>query len=118
MAVSAVLPCVNWWRVCLDEAQMIETTTAKTAEMARRLSSVNRWCVTGTPIGKSLNDIHGLLMFLGIDPWSVEEWWKICLYLPYLKAVAESKIGKQVHHLEEVMSSVMWRTAKKGRYKR
>ena len=36
MAVPAPLPCVQWWRICLDEAQMIETTTTKTAEMARR----------------------------------------------------------------------------------
>ena len=40
MAVPAVLPCINWWRICLDEAQMIETTTTRTAEMARRLSGV------------------------------------------------------------------------------
>ena len=40
MAVPAVLPCINWWRICLDEAQMIETTTTRTAEMARRLSGM------------------------------------------------------------------------------
>ena len=33
----------QWWRVCLDEAQMIENTMTKTAEMALRLSAVNRW---------------------------------------------------------------------------
>ena len=54
------------WRVCLDEAQMIENTTNKTAEMALRLKAINRWCVTGTPIGKSLNDIQGLLLFLQV----------------------------------------------------
>ena len=43
MAIAAPLPCVQWWRVCLDEAQMIENTMTKTAEMALRLSAVNRW---------------------------------------------------------------------------
>ena len=113
MAVSAVLPCVNWWRVCLDEAQMIEVTMSKTAEMARRLSAVNRWCVTGTPIGKSLNDIHGLLLFLGMDPWSFDEWWKTCLYLPYLKAESDGKMNQKSCQLPKVLSQVMWRTAKK-----
>ena len=47
MAIPAPLPCVQWWRICLDEAQMIECTTTKTAEMALRLSAVHRWCVTG-----------------------------------------------------------------------
>ena len=35
--------CIQWWRVCLDEAQMIENTMTKTAEMALRISAVNRW---------------------------------------------------------------------------
>ncbi|QQP35169.1 SNF2 histone linker PHD RING helicase_ E3 ubiquitin protein ligase, partial [Caligus rogercresseyi] len=51
MAIPSPLPVVEWWRICLDEAQMIEgTSVRKTAEMALSLKSVNRWCVTGTPI--------------------------------------------------------------------
>lgn len=29
MAVPSPLVAVEWWRVCLDEAQMVECTTAK-----------------------------------------------------------------------------------------
>ena len=35
----------RWWRVCLDEAQMVESTTAKAAEMALRLHAVHRYIV-------------------------------------------------------------------------
>ena len=104
MAVPAPLPCVNWWRICLDEAQMIETTTTKTAEMARRLSAVNRWCVTGTPIRDSLIDFYGLMVFLGIDPYNVEQWWKRVLCVPYA-------LGDKAP-LEKALSRVLWRTAK------
>ena len=37
MAIPAPLICVKWWRMVMDEAQMIESTTTKTAEMALRL---------------------------------------------------------------------------------
>lgn len=52
------LPCplilVEWWRVCLDEAQMVEKVNQSFAKMARLLPAVNRWCVTGTPIPHGL----------------------------------------------------------------
>ena len=44
MAMPSPIVCIEWWRICLDEAQMIESTTTKTAEMALRLSAVNKWC--------------------------------------------------------------------------
>ena len=48
-----------------------------------RLSAVNKWCVTGTPVGKSLNDLYGLLLFLQLDPYKVEAWWRLAVYTPY-----------------------------------
>eukprot|EP00058_Branchiostoma_floridae_P018800 XP_002604289.1 hypothetical protein BRAFLDRAFT_125252 [Branchiostoma floridae] len=105
MAVPSPLPSVEWWRVCLDEAQMVECTTAKAAEMALRLSAVNRWCVTGTPIQRNLEDLYGLLLFLGVDPYWVKHWWERLLYQPYCH-------GNPLP-MYEVISKVMWRTAKK-----
>lgn len=58
MTTPSPLPCIEWWRVCLDEAQMVEGTNSKTAEMALRLTAVNRWCITGTPIQKMVNDLQ------------------------------------------------------------
>jgi hypothetical protein len=54
MAIPSPIVAVEWWRICLDEAQMVECTTTRTAEMALRLSAVNKWCVTGTPIHHDL----------------------------------------------------------------
>ena len=41
-------------QVCLDEAQMVENTTVKAAKMMQRVTAVNRWCVTGTPVHRDL----------------------------------------------------------------
>ena len=40
MAMPSPLTSIQWWRICLDEAQMIESTQAKTAEMALRWQSI------------------------------------------------------------------------------
>jgi len=53
---------VQWWRVVLDEAQMVFNAQSKASLMASELWRVNAWCSTGTPIGTSLDDIHGLLV--------------------------------------------------------
>ncbi|XP_061176865.1 E3 ubiquitin-protein ligase SHPRH-like [Saccostrea echinata] len=104
MATPSPITAVEWWRICLDEAQMVECTTTKTAEMALRLSAVNRWCVTGTPIQKSIEDLYGLLLFLGVDPYWVKQWWTKLLYEPFCYGKKEAMI--------DLVSKVMWRTAK------
>ncbi|CAN7943849.1 unnamed protein product, partial [Ixodes pacificus] len=54
LPVPCPLTVPEWWRVALDEAQMVEGAANNTSRMALKLSAVNRWCVTGTPIQKSL----------------------------------------------------------------
>ena len=65
---------VEFWRLCLDEAQMVEGSTTRAAEMARRLTAVHRWCVTGTPIQKSVLDLHGLFVFLNVEQYCDRRW--------------------------------------------
>lgn len=42
--VPSPLTSIKWWRICLDEAQNVETPTASSARMALQLSSVHKWC--------------------------------------------------------------------------
>ena len=67
---------LTWWRAVVDEAQMIEGATSKAAQMTSSLRMVNRWCVTGTPLSRGLDDIHGLLRFLKVHlpPPRVRRW--------------------------------------------
>ncbi|PGH07628.1 E3 ubiquitin-protein ligase SHPRH [Blastomyces parvus] len=59
---------ISWWRVCIDEAQMIETGVSHAARVARLIPRHNAWAVTGTPLRKDMNDLLGLLAFLRIYP--------------------------------------------------
>lgn len=63
-SVPTPLTCIEWWRICLDEAQMVDCTTTRTAKMALRLNTIHRWCITGTPINHSLQGLF--IMFLVI----------------------------------------------------
>uniref|UniRef100_A0A8C3Y9F8 E3 ubiquitin-protein ligase SHPRH n=1 Tax=Catharus ustulatus TaxID=91951 RepID=A0A8C3Y9F8_CATUS len=105
MAIPSPLVAVEWWRICLDEAQMVECTTAKAAEMALRLSGINRWCVSGTPVQRGLEDLYGLVLFLGVDPYWVKHWWDRLLYRPYCR--------KNPQPLYSLIAKIMWRSAKK-----
>jgi len=60
---------ISWWRVCLDEAQMVETGVSAAATVARLVPRENAWAVTGTPLRKGHRDLFGLLLFLRYEPW-------------------------------------------------
>ncbi|KAI9097243.1 hypothetical protein DFS34DRAFT_114978 [Phlyctochytrium arcticum] len=49
----------KWWRVIMDEAQMIAKEGTKPEEMASRIPREISWAVTGTP-----TDVPGLLRFV------------------------------------------------------
>ena len=61
--------------------------------------------MTGTPVGKSVNDLHGLLVFLQIDPYWAERWWKLCIFEPFNKGITKP--------LLDLLCKVLWRTCKR-----
>ncbi|KAL1880224.1 hypothetical protein VTK73DRAFT_6052 [Phialemonium thermophilum] len=61
---------LSWWRVCIDEAQMVENWTSNTATLARLIPRVNAWAITGTPVKDDIKqDLRGLLNFLRYEPY-------------------------------------------------
>lgn len=70
------LVLISWWRVCLDEAQMIESGVSQAAMVARLIPRRNAWSVTGTPIKKDAHDLMGLLIFLRYGPFATKRVWE------------------------------------------
>lgn len=60
---------ISWWRVCLDEAQMVESGVSNAAKVAILIPRQNAWAVTGTPLRKNMDDLFGLLLFLHYEPF-------------------------------------------------
>jgi len=66
----------GFWRVCLDEAQMISNTNSVAALMASSLWRRHAWVITGTPITSKLDEIQGLLTFLTLEPMDAMRYWR------------------------------------------
>ncbi|KAI1647251.1 SNF2 family N-terminal domain-containing protein [Daldinia loculata] len=61
---------ISWWRVCLDEAQQIESGVSSAAKVARLIPRINAWGITGTPVKTNIKDLWGLLLFLRYEPFA------------------------------------------------
>ncbi|XP_038722963.1 E3 ubiquitin-protein ligase SHPRH isoform X2 [Tripterygium wilfordii] len=99
---------IYWWRVCLDEAQMVESNAAGATEMALRLDANHRWCITGTPIQRKLDDLYGLLRFLKASPFNVSRWWTEVIKNPY-----ERRDHGTMEFTHKFFKQLMWRSSKR-----
>ena len=84
---------ISWWRVCLDEAQMVESGVSAAATVARLIPREIAWAVTGTPLRKGHRDLFGLMLFLRQEPWchSIKLWDTL---ISYHRPMFRSLIGE------------------------
>ncbi|XP_073129793.1 uncharacterized protein [Henckelia pumila] len=105
--VPTHLTRVLWWRICLDEAQMVEGNAAAATELALRLHAKHRWCITGTPIQRKLDDLYGLLRFLQANPFDTYRWWADVICKPYERGDAEAMV-----FTHNFFKQLLWRSSK------
>ena len=106
--VPTPLTRLTWWRVVLDEAQMVESSTAAAAAMARMVPAVHRWAVTGTPVSRGLEDLQGLFAFLcGPSPFADAGWWRRTVQEPYSAHVHSAR-----EFLHSHLKRLMWRNSR------
>ncbi|KAI1084231.1 SNF2 family N-terminal domain-containing protein [Whalleya microplaca] len=63
---NSALAKINWFRIVLDEAHEIRNRTTKQFQAIASITALHRWCLTGTPIQNSLEDLGTLVSFLKI----------------------------------------------------
>ncbi|KAL2939000.1 Helicase-like transcription factor CHR28 [Bienertia sinuspersici] len=61
---AGALARVNWFRVVLDEAQTIKNHRTQTARACCGLRAKRRWCLSGTPIQNSVDEMYSYFRFL------------------------------------------------------
>jgi E3 ubiquitin-protein ligase SHPRH len=94
---------VKWWRLALDEAQMLGLGTV--AEMACNLKSRFRWCVSGTPFSQGVTQIMPMMRFLRLGEDCDGDMW-----LPFLFRPASHGLMQDQANLRRALRLVMWRT--------
>ncbi|KAF4624033.1 hypothetical protein G7Y89_g14142 [Cudoniella acicularis] len=55
---------ITWFRVVLDEAHTVRNMTTKLFKAVSNLHAKFRWCLTGTPVQNSLEDLASLTTFI------------------------------------------------------
>ena len=81
---------ISWWRVCLDEAQMVESGVSNAATVARLIPREIAWAVTGTPLRQAHKDLYGVAVFLNYEPWCFSSrFWDrlVSHYRPFFRAM-------------------------------
>jgi len=73
---------VQFWRVVLDEVQMVHTGDSSAALTARRIPRVHAWAVSGTPVKNSLEDMRGITKFLDLHPFVEGPCWQRLIASP------------------------------------
>ncbi|KAI1175183.1 SNF2 family N-terminal domain-containing protein [Nemania sp. FL0916] len=60
------LATFNWFRIVIDEAHNIRNRSTKQFQAVASIPALHRWCLTGTPIQNSLDDLGSLVAFLRV----------------------------------------------------
>ncbi|KAH9306253.1 hypothetical protein KI387_010657, partial [Taxus chinensis] len=97
--VPRPLAKVGWFRVVLDEAQSIKNHRTQVARACWGLRAKRRWCLSGTPIQNSIDDLYSYFRFLKYDPYAVYRSFCSTIKVPisknplsgYKKAASRSK---------------------------
>ena len=97
---------LRWWRVVLDEAHNIKNGASAQAKGCCELRAIHRWCVTGTPLQNSPDDLFPLLKFLGYPSFGES--------LPVFRALTHHKEGAE--QLQVLLRSLMLRRRKRDTF--
>lgn len=66
------LMLTHFWRVVLDEVQMVSSRLSRAFQSAALIPRHHAWGVSGTPIKKDFGDLNSVLRFLSVEPFGNE----------------------------------------------
>jgi DNA repair protein RAD5 len=83
----------QWTRCILDEAHNIRNRSKNGYKAAFAAPSFYRWCLTGTPIHNSLEDLYALICFIRLPEFAAPMDWKSQIFWPVMAGHPEGQIA-------------------------
>ncbi|CAD0047662.1 unnamed protein product [Aureobasidium pullulans] len=102
----------KWYRIIIDEAQCIKNKTTKTARAAFYLQARSRFCMTGTPMMNSVEELYSLIHFLRIRPYNSWQNFRTDFNQP-LKGSSERARQLAMQKLQALLKAILLRRNKK-----
>lgn len=94
---------MNWHRIMLDEAHIMNNRMSSVALAASRLRSGCRWAITGTPMQNSVDDLYSIVRFLGLEPWNSWPAWQKAVSEPLKRGAVEHALGSAHRIVQPLM---------------
>lgn len=104
---SGTLSRVKWSRVVLDESQTIKNHRTQVARACCSLRAKRRWCLSGTPIQNSIDELFSYFRFLRYYPYD-----KYKTFGSSIKAFIARDSIKGYQKLQLILRTVMLRRTK------
>jgi SWI/SNF-related matrix-associated actin-dependent regulator of chromatin subfamily A3 len=101
---------VAWYRVVLDEAHFIRRMTTSLHKRVAELDAKFRWCLTGTPIQNTLDDLGALFAFIRIYPFDRLGIFRKFISVPFTEGGSRMATGR--HNLLKIFDAMCIRRTK------
>ncbi|EXB96365.1 SMARCA3-like protein 2 [Morus notabilis] len=98
---------VGWLRVILDEAQTIKNHRTQVARACCSLRAKRRWCLSGTPIQNTIDDLYSYFRFLKYDPYAMYKSFYNTIKVPISRNAVQG-----YKKLQAVLRAIMLRRTK------
>lgn len=107
----------KWHRIILDEAHTIKNRYSQGSIAVSHLMGSYRWCLTGTPIQNTSDDLFSLFRFLKMEPYSTWNRFNSDLSVNPTRESDKRTIaftrGKRIKRLQAVLACCLLRRTKK-----
>lgn len=105
----------EFYRVILDEAQLIKGKVTLSSKATACLKARHRLCLTGTPLQNSIDELYPLLRFLKTKPYDNEEKFKSDISVPIKStngAYDDYDRNRSMQKLRAILAAIMLRRTK------